>query len=143
MQHRVALTALLVAGCASISGTEGGLEVRTSEAAYHVGAPIQARVLNRTDGTVYVAHCNNRVTIGIERRAADSWEQYGQSNGPVCIAIYPMGEVAIDEGDELSETLQIDEAGEYRLRVGGRRAHEDFGSDVAFSPPFTVRYPPD
>lgn len=144
MRKTHALAVLLVAGCTSLTeGGDDGIAVRTSAETYQPGEPIEAHVLNLTHGTVYVSHCNHRMTVGIERRAGVTWEQYGQSNGPFCIAIYPMGELPIEEGRELSETLQIEHAGEFRLRVGARRAHEDFGSDVAFSPPFTVRSPPD
>jgi len=121
------------------TGVRPAIEVRTSASAYEVGATVGARVVNHTGEDVYVSHCNHRVSLLLQRRAADGWVHDRQVNGPVCQAIHPMGELAIAPGRDVTETLQIDEAGEFRLQVHVRRAHEDFGSLVATSPSFTVR----
>jgi hypothetical protein len=85
------------------------------------GAAIQVHVDNDMDEDVYVAHCNQRVTMMLQRRVRD----------------------VIASGTQLTETLQIDEAGDYRLQLHARLAHEDFGSTVVVSGSFRVRYPPD
>ena len=41
------------------------------------------------------------------------------------------------------DTFQIEQAGEFRGKLYGRRASDDFGSIVSVSHPFMVRYPPD
>jgi hypothetical protein len=64
-------------------------------------------------------------------------------NGPLCQAVYPMGDTAIAPGTPLTESLNLDEPGQYRLSMYVRRASEDFGSLRIVSRPFTVSYPPD
>jgi hypothetical protein len=132
----------LVAGCSLVTGSDGELEVRTSKTSYHVGEAVTVRIVNGFDEAVYVGHCNHRTSLLLERREGESWTQHSQVNG-ICLAIYPSGEVRIDAGGDLSETIVVGEPGEYRLRLYARRAPEDFGSLTVLSPPFTVRYPPD
>jgi hypothetical protein len=137
------LLLMLLAGCTSPFAGESELEVRTSAATYHVGAVVPVSIVNRSDGALYVAHCNNRASLLLERRAGDAWEVWRQVNGPLCLTIYPMGELRIDAGTSLTDSLHIDAAGEFRLRLGARRAHEDFGSLSVTSPPFLAQWPPD
>jgi hypothetical protein len=132
----------VLAGCSSPVGVEPELELRTARTEYMPGAAIQVHVDNDMDEDVYVAHCNQRVTMMLQRRVRDAWENYRQTNAP-CLAIYPMGELLIASGTQLTETLQIDEAGDYRLQLHARLAHEDFGSTIVVSGSFRVRYPPD
>lgn len=132
-----------LAGCTSAVDVSTELQVRTARSEYYVGAPIEVRIENGTDEGVHVAHCNHRVSLMVQRRVGAEWENYRQTNGPLCLTIYPMGELHIEAGADLTETLQIDEAGEFRLQLGARRSHEDFGSTVVYSAAFRVRYPPD
>ena len=132
----------LVAGCSLVTASDGELTVRTAEASYDVGEVVIVRIANHIDEAVYVYHCNHRISLVLERREGASWAQHSQVNG-ICLAIYPSGEIRIDAGEDLTETIGIAEPGEYRIRLYARRAHEDFGSLNVLSPPFTVRYPPD
>lgn len=137
------LLAAFVVGCTTGTGVEDGVEVGTSADTYFVGAPIVVRLVNHTDRAIYVAHCNHRVSLLLQRRAAGEWQHHLQVNGPLCIAIYPSGETRIDADEEVVETFTIDESGEFRVLLYVRRAHEDFGALVVTSRPFTIRYPPD
>lgn len=135
---------LLAAGCSSSTAeVEGGVEILTSGLAYDVGAPIDTRIVNNTGDVVYVAHCNFRISLLIEQRSAGTWQPYLQVNAPACQDMGPMGERGIDAGATVMDTFQIEQAGEFRVKLYGRRASDDFGSIVSVSHPFMVRYPPD
>lgn len=134
---------LLAVGCSSSTDVAGELEIRTSQTTYAIGAPIETRIVNHTRQVIHVAHCNHRISLLLERRTAGVWASDRQVNGPLCLAIHPMGEVPIGSGAHATEIIDIDEAGEYRLVLYGRRASEDFGSLVSVSRPFTVSLPPD
>ena len=135
---------MLVAGCSSgIAEVGDGLEVRTARRAYDVGAPIDIRIVNNTGDIVYVAHCSYRVSLLIEQRDTNTWRPYLQVNATACQDMGPMGDLGIDAGATVVETFRIEQAGEFRVRLYGRRASDDFGSIASVSHAFMVRYPPD
>jgi hypothetical protein len=135
---------LLAAGCSSSTAeVGGGLEIRTSGLAYEVGAPIDIRIVNNTGDMVYVAHCNFRVSLLIEQRSAGAWQPYLQVNATACQDMGPLGERGIEAGATVMDTFKIEQAGEFRGKLYGRRVSDDFGSIVSVSHPFMVRYPPD
>jgi hypothetical protein len=134
---------LLAAGCSSSTEVGSGVEILTTRLAYDVGAPIDTRIVNNTADIVYVAHCSFRISLLIEQRSAGAWQPYLQVNAAACQDMSPMGERGIDAGATVSDTFQIDQAGEFRVKVYGRRASNDFGSIESVSHPFIVRYPPD
>ena len=133
------LIALLV-GCTSATDSPSELRLRTTQSEYAPSAVIQVHIENQTTDAMYVSHCNDRVSLLVQRRSGGAWVDYRSA---ICLAIYPMGELLIASGGTLQESLQIDEPGDYRLQLYARRGHEDFGSTVAYSGAFRVRYPPD
>lgn len=137
------MVVLVAVGCSSSTEVDGELEVRTQQTEYEVGAAVETRIVNHTREVIYVAHCNDRVSLLLERRTGDTWEHHLQVNGPFCLTIYPMGELGIDPGADVTETISIEEGGEFRFVLHGRRASQDFGSVVSVSRPFTMRYAPD
>ena len=150
MRVMMAVPALLVLGCSSstdvgvdLESNTTGLEVSTARTAYNAGDPIDTRIVNHTGEVIFVAHCNFRISLLVERRSHDTWEPYIQVNGAACTGLHPAGDRSIDPGAAVAETFQIDAAGEFRIKLYGRRASEDFGSTVSVSPRFTVSYPPD
>lgn len=142
-----ALFAVLVlptwTGCTGVTAVDGDLNVRTSRTSYHVGEDITVTVENRGRSAVYVAHCNHRISLIVERRDGEVWTDQLQVNGPACVSIYPTGDTAIAAGTKLTETFRLEQSGQYRIRLYAREAHEDFGSATATSPPFVVAWPPD
>jgi hypothetical protein len=135
---------LLMAGCTSSTAeVGGGVEILTSALVYEVGAPIDTRIVNNTGDIVYVAQCNYRISLLIEQRSAGAWQPYLQVNATACRDMGPTGERGIDAGATVMDTFQIDEPGEFRIKLYGRRAGDDFGSIASVSHPFMVRYPPD
>ena len=130
----------ILAACTSAADLPSELRLRTTQSQYDPGAAIQVHIENNADDPMYVSHCNQRVSLVVQRRTIDSWVNYRTA---VCLAIYPMGEILIESGAALQETLQIDDTGDYRLLLYARRGHEDFGSTAVYSGAFRVRYPPD
>ena len=130
----------LLAGCTSATDSPPELRLRTTQSEYAPTAVIQVHIENHTTDAMYVSHCNDRVSLLVQRRAGDAWVNH---SGAACLAIYPMGERRIDAGASVQETLAIAEPGDYRLQLHARRGHEDFGSTVVYSGAFKVRYPPD
>lgn len=129
--------------CTGVTGVDGDLTLRTSRTHYRVGDDVTATLDNRGRGVVYVAHCNHRLTMMVERRDGEAWTDYRQVNGPACLSIHPAGDTAIAAGKQLTETFRLEQSGQYRLSVHVREAHEDFGSRTVTSSPFVVAWPPD
>jgi hypothetical protein len=135
--------ALLLAACSSPLAPRDGIELRTSRAAYAPWDTILISITNRSSDAIYVAHCNFRLSLMLEKRTDDVWTGHRQVNGPLCQAVYPMGETAIAPGAPVTESLLVEESGHFRLTTYVRRAAEDFGSLLIVSRPFIVSFPPD
>jgi hypothetical protein len=143
MRTALIAMALLLAACSSPTSPRDEIELRTSRSEYAPWDTIHVSIVNRSSAAIYLAHCNHRLSLMLERRTADTWVEHRQINGPYCQAIYPMGDSAIVPGTPVTESLLLEETGQYRLATLARRAHEDFGSLRVVSRPFTVSFPPD
>jgi hypothetical protein len=134
---------LLLACNPELTGPRHTLEVRTDRATYAPWDTVAVEITNGAAEAMYVAHCNHRISLLLERRQAGAWTHFRQVNGPLCQAIHPMGDSAIVRGTTVAESVVVGESGEFRLTLWARRASEDFGSVFAASPPFSVAFPPD
>jgi hypothetical protein len=129
---------ILLGGCRLPTRDESELEIHTTGSAFAPGQAIAVRVVNPTRDIIGVAHCDQRVALLVERRAEAVWSLYRQTNVHLCQPGRPHGEIFIAPGTEHADTVRIQDAGEYRLALYGRRRHEDFGSMYVISRRFTV-----
>lgn len=140
--RRIAPILLLLAACSSPTSLAEKLQLGTDASAYLPGATVNATMMNWSGRAVFVAHCNFKPVLLLEKRVDGAWTEASSING-LCPAIYPSGDLRIDARGSLAESFTIEDAGEYRLTVYARWEWQDFGDVVVRSRPFTVRYPPD
>lgn len=141
--RRTLLTCLLLAGCQSSStGPDDHVRIATDRTTYMPRDTVTITVANRTDETVFVPHCAQRIILQVDRATQTGWLQHQQVNAP-CPAMHPSGERPLAAGAIEVERVVIAEEGLYRLRLLARRASEDFGGVAGTSRSFRVRFPPD
>jgi len=62
---------------------------------------------------IYLSACGGRVSMSLERRAADAWQGFG---GGICLANLDQNPVRLDPGQTVRATVSVGpaDAGEYR-----------------------------
>lgn len=93
------------------------------------------RVTNRSNGSVFLARCGERVMATIDRWGGTGWEIYGSG---ACQGIHRMDPMRLAAGAARGGATAIGEAGLYRLRIAvAASATEE--ADWAASNTFRVR----
>ena len=111
---------LLLAGCMNNSPTslfDARVEVTTDKDEYAIGDSVLVTIRNNSDRSIFLHHCDWRLSMLIERRIGSEWVEEMGIRGPICPAILPSGRVAVASGGSESESVVVEQAGDYRLRM--------------------------
>jgi hypothetical protein len=132
------LTGAALAGCGLLSTDPiRGVEVRTDDAAYEVGAAISVQIRNFSERDAYFHHCDHRVVLVIEGRAGSGWNEVLRLGEP-CQAIYESGVTRLRPGESHTLTVTLEAEGTFRVRVLTGPTDGSIGYNVVYSPAFTV-----
>jgi hypothetical protein len=111
---------LLLAGCLDSlpsDPSDPGVEVMTDREQYAVEESIRVTIRNASGRSVFLSHCDFRLSMLIERRRGGEWVEEVGINGPICPAAFPSGSVSLAPEERTSEGLTVERAGDYRLKI--------------------------
>ena len=109
----VALVITLVA-CATPTQPATPIALAVEGAVFDHGAPIPFVISNSGPNAAFVSACGVNVTTLVERRGRGTWEPYA---GGACLAIYLFEPLRLAPGATIAATIQIPDAGSYRLKL--------------------------
>lgn len=118
MTRGLILVLFVFLGCESApAGPGAALRVRTDRSSYAVDQAITVDMTNLGADTVFLPHCNFHVGMVVQAHTGAGWTDTLGLNGPMCVAIYPSGTIAVPGGSSHTETVALSRPGTYRMEI--------------------------
>ena len=138
---RTIIPLLLFAGCMNSSPTglvNDPVKVTTDKEEYGINESILVTFRNDSDRNFLLYHCDGRIGMWVERWAGSTWVEEMGIHGPPCQAVLLSGTVVLASQDSVVETVGLERAGRYRLKVQTATQDADDNTVSLFSNAFSV-----